>query len=182
MYLHAAQNQRETGKAAYAIYFSTFYFLKTSSHVVEGFIFIGIIKRVRKLRYAMHILASHTMIVVKLLYCLIIVHAYSATFCRKTNRPIERSIPDDDWTAALHAVSYFYKLSKLGTEERFYFLNVRTLFLIFCKIFVFVHVLAYLRIFAFVVNAWISAVYKVIGTFTVCRVNMRAIGNFQMPN
>lgn len=28
MYLHAAQNQRETGKAAYAIYFSTFYFLK----------------------------------------------------------------------------------------------------------------------------------------------------------
>lgn len=49
-------------------YFTTlFYFLKCR-HVVEGFIFIGNYKRVRKLRYAMHISKSRCVIMIKL-YC-----------------------------------------------------------------------------------------------------------------
>lgn len=67
VYLHEARDRKETGKAVYAIYFSTFYFLKCR-HVVEGFIFIGNYKRVRKLRYAMHISKSRCVIMIKL-YC-----------------------------------------------------------------------------------------------------------------
>lgn len=92
-------------------------------------------------------LASHTMIVVKLLYCLIIVHACSATFCRRTNRPIEIYTWLDRGSSCSFVFLQIEWTSTLNGRT-FYFLNVRTLFLIFYKIFVFVHVLAYLRIYS----------------------------------